>query len=419
MTDDPHTPTPADDPTVTGPATGGPARGETAGHGADGGRPRPGEPTPAEGARAEAAPADPTHDEPTLAAPPLDAPTIAAPTVGGWGAGGAGLDDGPTMPVGGEAVAVTGPPGGGWPYEDVAAPPVTELLRQPGAPAAPAKTTRSPAYYISLGAAVVLVVGLVGLAAFFSAVRPSRVLGGSPVAGQTLPEITAPSTVPSSPPPSAPAQDPVADVAGHPLSSSTARMGDVTCALPRFDLSDDRQAAFYQAAKTCADDAWRDVLQEAGLEGSVAVVTVTTTVQTRSCGELTPTSPATHCDGTVHMTPAHLRDTEQNGRYPGRYLGVFLREYAEALQFTTGLTALVGEVTTGSAEDLDERLAQQATCLAGVVSGAMAGRGAVDANITGEITARLSDVDAPPDAKAWLDKGSAERTPAACNTWAS
>jgi len=56
------------------------------------------------------------------------------------------------------------------------------------------------------------------------------------------------------------------------------------------------------------------------------------------------------------MTPAHLRDTERNGRYPGRYFGVFLREYARALQFTTGLTA--------NGDGAEERLAQQATSYA-------------------------------------------------------
>ena len=142
------------------------------------------------------------------------------------------------------------------------------------------------------------------------------------------------------------------------------------------------------------------------------VVTVTAPVRTGSCGEITPDSPSTQCDGTVYMTPAHLRDTEQNGRYPGRYFGVFLREYARALQFTTGLAELAA-----NGDGAEERLAQQATCMAGIASGAMANRGAVDANITGEIGDRLSSVDAPPDAKAWLDKGFQSRTLDACNTW--
>ena len=176
--------------------------------------------------------------------------------------------------------------------------------------------------------------------------------------------------------------------------------------------------SFFAATKTCADAAWRGTLEAAGLTGAVKLVTVVGAAKQTPCGELTPTSASTQCEDTVYMTPAHLRDTEQNGRYPGKYVGVFLREYAKAVQYTTGLAELVGDVTTGSAEDLDKRLAQQATCLAGMTSGALAGRGAVDTNITNEIRARLTTVDAPPDAGSWLDKGFTARQPAACNTWA-
>jgi hypothetical protein len=320
-----------------------------------------------------------------------------------------------TTDVGGNEATATGPTVGGWPADAPEPPPLGDLVWRVDQPKEPA-ATRSPAYYLTLGAAVVVVVGLIAAAAFFSVVRPTREVAGTAKPTQGIPEITVPtSATPSQPPATTPA-GPLSALARHPLSASTTQMAPTTCALPRFDPADDKQAAFYLAAKKCAADAWRGVLTD--LPGNVELVTVTAAKQTESCGEVAPTSAAVQCDGTVYMTPAHLRDTEQNGRYPGRYLGVFLREYAEALQFTTGLSPLVGDVTTGSAEDLDKRLAQQATCLAGVAAGAMSGLGAVDANITNEIRARLSEVDAPVDAKAWLDKGFAARQPAACNTWA-
>jgi hypothetical protein len=195
-------------------------------------------------------------------------------------------------------------------------------------------------------------------------------------------------------------------------------MPDTTCVLPRFDPADDKQAEFYTAAKKCADDAWRPVLAAAGLSGEVKVVTVTGAVGTQSCGDLAPTSAPTECDGTVYLAPAYLRDTEQLGRYPGKYFGIFLREYARGLQDTTGLDDLLTRVATGSAAELDTRVDQQATCLAGVAGGAMAGRGAVDSNIVNEIHQRLTTVDAPPNAQSLLDKGFQQRTPAACNIWA-
>jgi len=326
-------------------------------------------------------------------------------------------DDEPTAAVVTDDPTTTGPTVGGWPFDEFEPPPPGELVWQAEPPPPPDKPpTRSPAYYITLGAAVVLVVGLVALAAVVTVMRPRHEVAGVAVAaGASIPSIT-PSGQPPPPASTSTPAGPLSAVAAHPLSSSTTRMADTTCALPRFDPADDKQAAFYAAAKVCADNAWRGVLQQAGLDGAVTVVMVTGAVQT-SCGDLAPTVAPTECDGTVYITPAYLRDTEQNGRYPGRYLGVFLREYARALQDATGLGELVGAVTTGSAADLDTRVDQQATCLAGVVSGAMAGRGAIDTNITGEIRARLTTVDAPRDAQAWLDKGFQQRTPAACNSW--
>lgn len=362
-------------------------------------------------------------DEPTVATPrdqiPVDAPqrhssrpdgpTVAIPrdedTVADPEAPGHDL---PTMSVVDESPTTTGPTVGSWPLDELMPAPPSDLVWRPDTPEPPA-APRKPGYYVMLGAAVVLVVAVVAAAAVVSVVRPAREVAGAARPAQTVPRITDSESVPA---PAPPAANPVA---GHPLSASGARMADATCALPRFGPADGRQAAFYTAAKSCADDAWRGVLDEAGLGGdaTVDVVTVTKPVQTGSCGEITPASPATQCDGTVYMTPAYLRDAEQNGRYPGRYFGVFLREYARALQYTTGLAALTADIGDG-----EKRLTQQATCMAGIASGAMANRGAVDANITGEIGDRLSGVDAPPDAKAWLDKGFQARTLSACNTWA-
>jgi hypothetical protein len=310
------------------------------------------------------------------------------------------------MAVVDESPTTTGPTVASWPLDELLPPPPTDLVWRPDTPEPP-PPARRPAYYVALGAAVVLVVALIAAAALATVVRPTREVAGTAEPTQAIPDITG-----SAPPTSAPTEQPQESPADHPLSTSTARMADATCALPRFDLADDRQAAFYAAAKTCADSAWRGVLDEAGLRATIEVVTVTGPVQTRSCGEITPDRPSTQCDGTVYMTPAHLRDTEQNGRYPGRYFGVFLREYARALQFATGLSELAA-----TTDDAEAKLAQQAICMAGIASGAMANRGAVDANITGEISDRLTSVDAPPDAKAMLDKGFQERTLKSCDTW--
>ena len=393
--------TPQDEPTVAEPGlpASWPNEPPTAAHD---------EPTITDPASPAPSPNGATHDEPTIAetASPVAWPDGATGDAAGGETTLPGSPDEPTMAVVDESPTATGPTVASWPLDELLPPPPTDLVWRPDVPEPP-PAVRRPAYYVALGASVVLVVALVAAAALATVMRPTREVAGTARAAQAIPDITG-----SAPPPTTTAVPPRAGPGEHPLSTSTARMADVTCDLPRFDLADDRQAAFYAAAKSCADSAWRGVLDEAGLAATVEVVTVTAPVQTGSCGEITPNRPSTQCDGTVYMTPAHLRDTEQNGRYPGRYLGVFLREYARALQFATGLSELAAGV-----DDAEARLAQQATCMAGVASGAMAGRGAVDANITGEISDRLSSVDAPPDAKAMLDKGFQERTLNACNTW--
>ncbi|HEV8554818.1 MAG TPA: hypothetical protein VGR06_00280 [Actinophytocola sp.] len=287
---------------------------------------------------------------------------------------------------------------------------------------------RGPAY----GAAVLVITLVVGALVYFAMRQPVQHLAGTARPVTELPPAPTATSNPEPPPPpattsSAPASTPPADaraaLARHPLSTSDATLGTTVCALTRFDPADERQAKFFQEAKICADAVWGGALTAAGLPTlPIQLVTVQGGPASTQCGPVNPTDRPTQCRATVYMTPAHLRDVEHDDRYPGRYFGVFLREYARAVQEATGLTALqaVARKQPGAAPaDLDTRLAQQATCLAGAAAGAMAGQGAVDANITNEIRDRLSTVDAPPDAAAWLAKGFQSKSFAACNTWAN
>ena len=290
-------------------------------------------------------------------------------------------------------------------------------------PAAPRRrASRRPAYYVTLTVAVMLVLGLVAALAVLSVKPPVSRVAGTPT-GVPIPELPAPTeSTPPKPPPAPPAGDPLTGLAEHPLSTSTTATAPLTCALPRFDPADNAQATFYDAAKVCADGVFGGIAQGAGLPAApVRVLTVQGGPADSPCGAVEPTAPATQCRGTVYMTPSRLRDVEGLDRFPGKYFGVFLREYAEAVLEGTGVTKLYDSARKkpDAAEDLADRLARQATCLAGIVSSAMAGLGAVDANITGEIRDRLTSVDAPPDAGSWLDKGFRSRQPASCNTWVS
>jgi hypothetical protein len=284
---------------------------------------------------------------------------------------------------------------------------------------------RGPAY----GAAVLVALAAVAVVAYLAVRQPVQPVAGDAQPVNALPPApTATSNPPAPPatstparPSSAPPADPMAALARHRLSTSDAVLGTTVCSLTRFDPADDRQAKFFQEAKICADAVWAGALVAAGLPTlPIQLVTVQGGPASTQCGPVNPTDRPAQCRATVYMTPAYLRDAERNGRFPGRYFGVFLLEYAKAVQEATGLTALQTAARGqpgASAADLDARLAQQATCLAGAASGAMAGQGAVDTNITNEIRDRLSTVDAPPDDAAWLAKGFQSRSFAACNTW--
>lgn len=314
-------------------------------------------------------------------------------------------------------------------------------VEEPPPPPAPA----GPSLLVSMSAALLLIGAIVCVITFFAVRAPAHQVAGSAVPGAAAgrPEsvVGQPPSATSEPPVTttttrrevpaeaippdeqpAPPTNLLSALSVHPLSTSDATMAPATCALSRFDPADDRQDAFFQQAKTCADAAWHEVLAAAGLPApAIGVVIVRNGPVNTWCGTVNPTDRPTECHATVYMTPAYLRDIEHDGRFPGRYFGVFLREYGKAVQDATGLTALYTAARSqpgAPTVNLDNRFAQQATCLAGVMSGAMSGLGAVDTNITNEIRDRLSTVDAPPDAAAWLAKGFQSRQLSSCNSWA-
>ena len=283
--------------------------------------------------------------------------------------------------------------------------------------------------HVLIALAIVLVVALISVAAFFT-LRHTRTSAAPPPTPTAPPVPTFPSDtqVPDTTTTTEPTtttstvDDPAQALAQAPLSAAAATMAPSTCALPRFDLPDAKQAQFFQAAKKCADSAWGATLSGAGIApGSTNLVTVQGSAVQTSCGKVGPSDPSTQCQGTVYMTPAYLRDVQGNGRYPGKYFGTYLREYGHALQDVNGLTALYKAARSepgADPDDLDRRYEDQAICLAGIASGAMSGKGAVDSNITNEIRQRItSGVPAPADAASWLDKGFTTRTLSACNTW--
>jgi len=332
--------------------------------------------------------------------------------------------------VGGETPTTTGPTVGAWPYDESEQATERELPSDLVWHATPLPVAEQPpqemrplGYYLSLVAAVLVVIAVVGAVTVLTLNRPTRAVAGEPAAaGPAIPTPDPTTTEQSSEPPPPSTQPSALDeLAENDLSTLDRAMAPYACSLPTFRPPDTDQEAFYMAAEMCLDAAWDTLYPDIGAdETGITVVAVIGQPQPTICGDIAPTDPATTCGGVVYMTPAHLRDSEGNDRYPGRYLGVLLREYAEAVQDHHGIRDAYDEAKEdpeASEAELSQRLNAQATCLAGVTAGAMANQGSVDANIASEIRARLTSVDAPRDAGSWYDMGFQSRTPARCNTW--
>lgn len=322
--------------------------------------------------------------------------------------------------VGGDTPTTTGPTVGGWPSDDTERELPNDLVwhATPLPAYTPPRETRPLGYYLSLVVAVLVVIAVMGTLTMLTLSRPTRVVAGTPAAAGPAIPTADPTTTEQSSEPAPPSTQPSAldELAENELSTLGKAMAPYACTLPTFRPPDADQVAFYEASEVCAEAAWQTLL----VDIDISVETVVGTPAETPCGTVAPTDPATQCEGTVYLTPAHLRDSEGNDRYPGRYFGVFLREYAKGVQYRMGLVAdyeRAKEDPEASEVELDQRLNAQATCLAGVTAGAMAEQGSVDANIVDEIRARLTSVDAPRDAGTWYDKGFRSRTPARCNTW--
>src|SRR5436190_17897240 len=122
-----------------------------------------------------------------------------------------------------------------------------------------------PGHYLSVGTAILLSIAVVGAVVLLAVRHPLQHVPGTarpvnsfqpPPATSTPTSRSQPASSPAPTTRSTPPTDSRRHLASHPLSTSDATMQTIVCSLTRFDPSDDRQATFFQQAKTCADAAW-------------------------------------------------------------------------------------------------------------------------------------------------------------------
>lgn len=216
----------------------------------------------------------------------------------------------------------------------------------------------------------------------------------------------------------------------HPLQADL-RMPDVTCTLPEFERTEAGLGAYYTALTACLDQAWRPVLQKAGVPpSSPAVVTANDPVS--ACEWLDDEDfKAFYCGADATMYLPVDRMTEWDVGRPYDHLGTVAHEYAHHVQAIGGLfdTAYQewGDLPADSpvALDISRRLELQANCFAGVFIGSAADRGSIprpvaSGAVEGFVYSTLVSTHGSQRNQAdWAVRGYRERTLSACDTWAA
>ncbi|WP_199441467.1 neutral zinc metallopeptidase [Umezawaea beigongshangensis] len=217
-------------------------------------------------------------------------------------------------------------------------------------------------------------------------------------------------------------------VAGHQLMTSPVSLTPVTCELPRFDQDDARLRLYYEAGLTCLSRAWEPVLTAGGTSPEPARLDTTPGTEDGPCGAAPGGEEvvAYYCgsDRTVHMITERLR--EVGGDAPTTHLATLAHEYGHHVQAVSGLLR-AAQVDGATDLEMSRRVELQADCFAGMFLAAA--HGSIGADLValvledfgrsaGEDPADNTHGSGSSRAR-WVERGLAENSTAACNTFAA
>lgn len=219
----------------------------------------------------------------------------------------------------------------------------------------------------------------------------------------------------------------------NPINTAGLGTDGTTCVLPAFDTSTEGQDAYYQAALSCLNHAWKPVLNSANLPfRGPEVVNVTSEVRT-PCGPRSPTQTALYCHGTIYMTSSYYRDVEGSDE-SAVYLGQLAHEYGHHVQELAGIMDASWDQRHEAGPEsprgyeISRRFELQATCYGGMFLAAVRGRGSVpdelvdqalaDAGARGDDPAEdAPEHGSPPNNGLWARQGFDRNLTHQCNTW--
>lgn len=226
---------------------------------------------------------------------------------------------------------------------------------------------------------------------------------------------------------------PVHKLGSNPLFNNLG-LPNVSCGLARWHSSPSGASGFFRSATRCLDQAWKPVLQRAGLPFRPPKLEVPTSGNGHSpCSSSGESFAAYYCpeNETIYM-PYQKIQVNRFGAHPGVYLALFAHEYGHHVQHLSGIMGAVadkqysaGGYSSAAGLALQRKFELQAQCFSGMF--VTTARGEVNDQLRREAadTQRRGDhekggirshgTDAHADA--WWRQGFTKNRTYQCNTW--
>ncbi|MGW0178390.1 neutral zinc metallopeptidase [Nocardia sp. NPDC003345] len=232
------------------------------------------------------------------------------------------------------------------------------------------------------------------------------------------------------------ATGPAVTAANPLLTDPEATLIPANCEYAPWSTDEDTARAFFAGAEQCLEDAWKPVLESAGLpfEPPTVMVSADTDGISTPCTGSTGDFAAFYCPAnrTVYMPISQLQ-TDYYGDNWVVYLSVFAHEYGHHIQNMSGilLAANSERVDAGARSpeglELSRRVELQANCFDGMylVSSADGGsltddqmtQARTDADHRGDQRGDMRDHGTPENGGRWFGLGVEHNRTAQCNTF--
>lgn len=220
------------------------------------------------------------------------------------------------------------------------------------------------------------------------------------------------------------------------LTDPDATLIPANCEYSPWSTDEDTARAFFAAAEQCLEDAWKPVLESAGLpfEPPTVMVSADTDGISTPCTGSTGDFAAFYCPAnrTVYMPISQLQTDYYRDNWVV-YLSVFAHEYGHHIQNMSGilLAANSERVDAGARSpeglELSRRVELQANCFDGMYLVSSADGGALtddqmtqartDADHRGDQRGDMRDHGTPENGGRWFGLGVEHNRTAQCNTF--